>query len=158
MAGTKPDFTGKAKNIADSDYRRAAGRLACGEAVIRAVAKVESGGRSGFLADKRPKILFESRWFHKLTAGQYDATHPDISTPTWIRNYRGGAGEYQRLGQALALDREAALKSASWGMFQILGTNHAVVGFPTAQSYVAAQLDSAGAHRSEEHTSELQSH
>lgn len=146
MAKTKPEFTGKARKLSKSDYRRAADRLACGEAVIRAVAQVESGGRSGFLADKRPKILFESRWFHKLTGGQYDATHQDISTPTWVRNYRGGGGEYERLAQALALDREAALKSASWGKFQILGANHAVVGFPTAESYVAAQLDSEGAH------------
>ncbi|MHA1565421.1 MAG: N-acetylmuramidase domain-containing protein [Alphaproteobacteria bacterium] len=146
MAKAKPEFTGKASKITDKDFQRAATRLGCDETVIRAVSKVESGGNSGFLKDKRPKILFESRWFHKLTDGQYDDTHPDISTPTWVRNYRGGALEYERLAKALKLHREAALKSASWGMFQILGANHAVVGFPTAEKYVQAQLVSEGAH------------
>lgn len=146
MAKTNSEFVGKAKRITGQDFERAADRLACEVAVVRAVAKVESGGRTGFLKDKRPKILFESRWFHKLTAGTFDQSHPDISTPTWVRNYKGGAAEYGRLEEAIALGREAALKSASWGMFQILGVNHAVVGFDTAEAYVKAQLDSEGAH------------
>jgi hypothetical protein len=146
MANDSSEFTGKARKIADQDFDRAARRLGCEVAAVQAVAKVESGGRSGFLSDKRPKILFESRWFHKLTDGKFDGSNPDISTPTWVRNYSGGAGEYKRLAEAVALDREAALKSASWGMFQILGANHASAGFETAEAYVKAQLDSEGAH------------
>ena len=142
----KSEFAGKAKPLADADYRRAADRLKCEEAAIRAVAEVESGGRSGFLSDKRPKILFESRWFHKLTGGKHDAKHPDISTPTWVRNYKGGKAEYGRLEKAIGLDREAALKSASWGMFQILGVNHGNAGFDTVEAYVKAQTESEGAH------------
>lgn len=139
-------FAGTALKITDADFERAAARLDCEAAAIRAVATVESGGRSGFLPDKRPKILFESRWFHKLTGGEFDESHPDISTPTWIRNYKGGAAEYGRLEQGIKLDREAALKSASWGMFQILGVNHQVAGFETVEDYVKAQLPSEGAH------------
>jgi hypothetical protein len=139
-------FSGEASTITDADYERAVRRLGCEVAAIRAVAKVESGGRTGFLPDKRPKILFESRWFHKLTGGRFDQSHPDISTPTWVRNYRGGAGEYDRLQAAIELDREAALKSASWGMFQILGVNHRVVGFENVEDFVTASLASEGAH------------
>lgn len=146
MTGLSSEFVGRAEKISDRDFERAAERLACEVPAVRAVAKVESGGRTGFLSDKRPKILFESRWFHKLTDGRFDESHSHISTPTWVRNYIGGAGEYDRLGEAIALDREAALKSASWGMFQILGVNHAVAGFGTVDAYVAAQLDSEGAH------------
>ncbi len=146
MVKAKPEFTGKAGKITGEDFDRAATRLGCDEAVIRAVSTVESGGGSGFLKDKRPKILFESRWFHKLTDGRYGADHPDISTPTWVRNYHGGAREYQRLAKALKLHRSAALKSTSWGMFQILGTNHQVAGFPTVEKFVKSQLDSEGAH------------
>lgn len=139
-------FVGRALPLADADFERAARRLACEVAAVRAVAEVESGGRAGFLADKRPKILFESRWFHKLTQGRFDAAHPDISTPSWVRNYKGGAAEYERIAAAAALDREAALKSASWGMFQILGVNHRVCGFDSVEAFVAAMMDSEGAH------------
>jgi hypothetical protein len=140
------EFTGRAALLDDRDYERVAQRLGCEVAAIRAVAEVESGGKSGFLPDKRPKILFESRWFHKLTRGAYDATHPHISTPTWVKNYAGGSAEYDRLKQAMALDRDAALKSASWGKFQILGVNHKVAGFDDVDSFVVSQMESEGAH------------
>ncbi len=138
-------FRGQAKKLAKGDFEAAAARLFCDVAAVRAVAEVESGGRSGFLPDKRPKILFESRLFHELTRGIYDA-NADVSTPTWVRNYKGGAAEYTRLAKAVRLDRPAALKATSWGMFQILGTNHRACGFPDVESYVDAQLVSEGAH------------
>lgn len=132
--------------LTDEDYRRAAVILGCEAAAIRAVADVESGGRGGFLSDGRPKILFESHLFSRLTGGQYDATHPDISTAKWTRNYVGGAGEHKRLERAMQLDHEAALKSASWGKFQILGLNHEVVGSRTVDEFVEAQKRSEKEH------------
>lgn len=36
----------------------------------------------------------------------------------------GGVHEYKRLELAKEIDEECALKSASWGMFQICGFNH----------------------------------
>ncbi len=146
MLGDEGEFVGSATRLADTDFERAAARLSCEVAAIRAVARVESGGGGGFLRDRRPKILFESRWFHKLTGGRFDATNPDLSTPTWVRNYKGGTAEYDRLRVAIALDRSAALKSTSWGMFQILGVNHAVAGFADVESYVRAQVLSEAAH------------
>jgi hypothetical protein len=132
--------------LTDADYRRAAETLGCEVAAICAVADVESGGRTGFLPDRRPKILFESHVFSKLTGGQHDATHPDISTARWIRNYVGGAGEYDRLERAMQLDREAALKAASWGKFQILGINYNRVGSRTVDEFVVAQKRSEQEH------------
>ena len=140
------EFEGEAKKIAPQDYEAAAAKLMCDVAAVKAVVEVESGGRTGFLADKRPKILFESRWFHKLTGGRHDETHPGISTPKWVRNYKGGAGEYERLAEAIELDRTAALKSASWGMFQILGVNHGLAGFDTVEEFVERQCVSEGEH------------
>jgi hypothetical protein len=146
MPDNSLEFAGPAETLKNEDYERVAQRLSCEVAAIRAVAEVESGGRTGFLPDRRPKILFESRWFHKLTNGQFDQQHPDISTAVWVRNYKGGAGEYDRLRAAIALNREAALKSASWGMFQILGVNHKVAGFNDVEAFVDAQCQSEGAH------------
>jgi len=140
------EFSGAGRRLGDADFERVALRLQCEVAAVRAVAEVESGGRTGFLNDKRPKILFESRWFHKLTGGEYDDSHPHISTPKWVRNYTGGAGEYDRLAEAIDLHRDAALKSASWGMFQVLGANHRVAGFDDVESFVSAHCESEGAH------------
>ncbi len=108
---------------------------------VLAVAEVESGGRKD-LPDGRPQILFEAQWFHKFTNGQYDHSHPNISSPTWNRSlYRGGALEYDRLAEAVALNETAALKSASWGLFQIMGFNHKRAGFPTVELFVEAIKD-----------------
>src|SRR5262249_20105306 len=85
---------------------------------IWTVLAVETKG-FGFLTDRRPQILFERHIFHKLTNGRHDAGNADISNAT-PGGYVGGAGEYQRLEKAIALDRDAALKSASWGVGQVM--------------------------------------
>lgn len=140
------EFTGSGKRLTEKDYEDAAKKLGCDVAAVKAVVSVEAGKGGGFLKDKRPKILFESRWFHKLTDGQYDQSHPHLSTAAWVRNYKGGAGEYTRLGEAIELNRAAALKSTSWGSFQILGVNHRVAGFNTVETFVKAQVKSEGEH------------
>ena len=40
------EFVGSATRLADADFQRAAAQLGCEVAAIRAVAKVESGGRA----------------------------------------------------------------------------------------------------------------
>lgn len=113
-----------------------AGDLACDPNFVLAVADVESGGRSD-LPDGRPLILFEAHWFSKFTNHQYDVAHPDISSANWNKAlYLGGAAEYGRLGQADALDHVAAYKSASWGLFQIMGFNFDRCGFPDVDGFV----------------------
>jgi hypothetical protein len=77
------EFVGEALKLNIQDFVEASNRLFCDVAAIRAVAEVESGGRDGFLADNRPKILFESRWFHNLTDGVYTREPHDISTVSW---------------------------------------------------------------------------
>lgn len=132
--------------LTDADYARAASLLGCAPAVIRAVAAVESAG-DGFLLDGRPKILFEAHIFSRLTAHKFDASHPDISSPTWNKAlYVGGAGEHDRLARAAELDRDAALKSASWGKFQIMGFNFERCGFGLLQDFVNAMYRNEGAH------------
>lgn len=123
------DFQGKATPLDDADIVAEAQRLGCEPAAIWAVCEVESAG-SGFLPDGRPKILFEAKAFHTQTDGAYDGSHPNISSPSWDRSLYGasGAHQYVRLAEAVALDREAALNSASWGRFQIMGFNHEMVG------------------------------
>ena len=118
--------------------------LGCTVPAIRAVAEVESAG-SGFQADGRPKILFEAHIFSARTKRRFDASHPDLSSPSWNRAlYKGGAAEWGRLNRAIALDARAALESASWGAFQIMGFNHLACGFGTVEDMVTAMKTEAG--------------
>jgi hypothetical protein len=141
------DFKGAATPLGDADLDAAAAELGCERAVIDAVCDVESSG-GGFLADRRPKILFEAHAFHTATGGRWDRTNPNISSPTWDRSLYGASGghQYDRLAEAIALDRNAALESASWGRFQIMGNNYAAAGFANAEALVNAMCDREAAH------------
>jgi hypothetical protein len=132
--------------LSDRDIDDAAHLLNCERATILAVLEVESNG-NGFLPDGRPVILFEAHLFGRFTDYRYNKTHPSISRTSWTRSlYKGGAAEHSRLEQAMILDREAALMSCSWGLFQILGSNYRAAGFTTLQQFVNAMWRSEGDH------------
>lgn len=120
-------------------------------AVLMAVLEIESG-KSGFLEDGRPKILFEGHIFWRLLKqkhkeGKIDfvpekfaAEHPDILYPKWTRKYyKGAARQYERLEKAMLIEHDSALMSASWGKFQILGENYRLAGFKSVDAFVEAQ-------------------
>jgi peptidoglycan hydrolase-like protein with peptidoglycan-binding domain len=140
-----PTGPGRA-GLMEADFERAARTLQCEIAGIKAVAEVESRG-DGFLASGRPKILFEAHVFSRRTQHQYDRTHADISSPSWNRAlYKGGEKEYERLEKAMALNTQAALESASWGRFQIIGFNHQNASFASVETFVNAMFESEGRH------------
>lgn len=131
------EFSGPATRFTDESIENAAKKIGCAVAAVRAVIDVES--RGGFLADGRPKILFERHYFRRLSGGKFDQSHPDISAGKW-GGYKGGAAEYDRLARAIKLDRDAALRSASWGAFQIMGDHFKFCGFATAEDFVKAMV------------------
>jgi len=132
--------------VADQAWRDFAQALQVEEAVLRAVAEVESNS-DGFLSppSDRPKILFEGHAFHRLTGGRYSHDHPEISYPRWSRRKYADslAGEWRRFEAACRLDRIAALQSASWGMFQVMGFNYPYCGSADVEAFVAGQYESA---------------
>lgn len=121
----------------DDQIARAAQRIGCDAAAIRAVIAVEAGP-SGFLPDGRPKILFEAHHFARLTKGRFTRAYPRISAPRWDRSLYAltAPGEHKRLEQAAALNRDAALQSCSWGRFQLMGFNYRLCGYETVQAFV----------------------
>ncbi len=132
------------KTLTEGDFQAAAEDLGCEVATIKAVAEVEAPG-GGFLKFGDPKILFEAHKFSAATGGKYDTTHPRISSKTRNRRlYVGGQGEHYRLQSAVELDRVAALESASWGKFQILGANWKACGFDSLQHFINAMYHSEG--------------
>ena len=146
-ASASPGVPHSKKDISDADYKAVAKSLDVDVAAIRAVADVESSG-SGMLPSGKPKILFEAQKFHDQTGGQYDGSHPNLSSDSWNPSLYGAAGEHQwdRLNHASKLDKEAALKSASWGRFQILGSNYKRAGFDDVQSFAKAMQSNEGEH------------
>ena len=114
--------------LCDHDFADMAQRLGVEEASLRAVVEVECSSRGGFLSDGRPRILFEGHIFWKqllargINPEPLAAAHPDILYPRWTRiHYKGGKGEWERFERAAAISPEAAVESASWGLFQIMG-------------------------------------
>ncbi len=111
--------------------------------LLWAVLAVESRG-FGFLASRRPKILFERHVFYRETDGRFSESDPDICAATG-GGYEGGDAEFERLDRAIALclnknlGAEPALRSASWGLGQVMGFNAAEAGFDDAQD-LAVQM------------------
>jgi len=132
-------FIGKSEALSADGLAAASERLAIGTAEIWTVLTVETKG-CGFMADRRPPILFERHIFSRLTGWRFDGT--DVSDPQAGGYGATGAHQYDRLAAAIALDRSAAMESASWGMPQILGQNYAAAGFDGVESMVAAMCDS----------------
>src|SRR5487761_1895609 len=109
------EFIGNAAPLDTAGFSAATGFLEIDAPTLWTVLSVETSG-VGFLADRRPVILFERHIFSRETSGQYDQAHPDISNPLPGGYGPSGAHQYDRLASALALDPHAALMSASWGI------------------------------------------
>jgi hypothetical protein len=130
--------------LTNADFCRAAKRLRCEVAAVKAVAEVESRG-AGFYSNGFPTILFERHVFRKYTDGKYNKSHPHLSGPAG--NY-GKAGQNQRnkFNEAYALDPIAAIKACSWGKFQVMGFNWKVAGYSGVVDFFNAMQRDEGEH------------
>jgi len=149
--------------ISDKQWGETAKSIECEPEVLKAIAEVESSGRNAFWRLNKadganiPAILYERHYFSNATQRKFDKDHPDISWPTGYRKkdqlgkadakmsdgkvdtddiYNDYASAYLRLINAYRLDPEAALKSCSWGKFQIMGYNHVLCDEGKLQNFV----------------------
>lgn len=140
------DFNGSARPLDNEDVALIAGYLGCHIAAVRAVLAVEAAGK-GFDSKGRPKMLFEPHIFYReLGAGpkRTAAVNAGLAYQNWgAKPYPKDS--YPRLLKAMMIDETAALRSASWGLGQVLGNNHVAAGFPTVQEMVRAMTHSEGA-------------
>lgn len=159
----------KGGEITDKDWQETANELTCEVAVLKAISIVESGGNSSFWRLNKgdgahiPAILFERHYFSKKTKGFYDDTFPDVSWPIGYRTrkklnakdklmpfgevkeldtYSDRVSAYLRLIEAYRLDADAALRSCSWGKFQVMGENFAACGARDLTQFVNAMCTS----------------
>lgn len=123
-----------------SDWAAAAESLGVESEVIQAVAAVEAP-RGAFDDSGRPTILYERHYFHRLTQGAYSTSHQQISASS-AGGYGRFSAQYGKLEEAFGLDAESALKSVSWGRFQIMGANFKAAGYSSVEAMVLDMMKS----------------
>ena len=109
-------------------------------AAVKAVIKVESRGR-GFNRDEKEIILFEGHIFWKelnnIGIDPYSILRGNEDILYKKPNYKYyNRPQYPRLEKAKDIDEVVALKSASYGMFQVMGFNYKLAGFTDVENMV----------------------
>jgi len=162
-----PEGAGPAEQAVAQTWNRYGGlileeaeRLGIDPAAAMAVLVAESRGEP--FADGRMTIRFENHLFFQYwgihnaeTFDRHFAFDPDRvwEGHTWRADaslpmqpcHTGNTQEWQLLEFARGLDETAALQSISMGAAQIMGFNHAAIGYPTPQAMFAAFEHDAGA-------------
>lgn len=133
--------------ITPQQFIDSATTLGCEEACIRAVAEIEGGGVDFFVIDgeRKPVILFEPHVFYRqLKVRGIEPVESDICYPKWgTHPYPPGQrAQYERLDRAAQINRDAALESCSWGLFQIMGFHAKTCGCASLQEFINAMYHS----------------
>lgn len=123
------------KTLQESDYKHTAEMLGTDVASIKAVLEVETGNRSGFVAEGKPRIVFDGSIFWKqlkkrridpakLQKGNEDIIYPVMSKIP----YKDELNEYDKLHKAMLIHPAAALLSTRWGLALIIGLDYKLCG------------------------------
>lgn len=152
--------------LKEEDFDDAAKKLNVEKACIKAVQEVESSGsgfaKDGKLVILFERHVFKRELDKKLKANEAFAkqiasklgikqlggqtlvsaiqthllsTHPNTYN-TATGGYSGGSAEWGRLNKAVLIDPDAAYRSASWGLFQIMGYHCNILGFKNVDEMV----------------------
>lgn len=139
-------FKGAAKPLDDIDLPTIGKLIGVGEDELHAVMDVESAG-GGFDSQGRPKMLFEPHvfWRHLTGAKRAQAEREGLAYKRW-GTAKYPHDSYPRMMQAMEIDEDAALQSASWGAFQIMGENYRILNYDRPQSMVIVFMADEEAH------------
>lgn len=139
------DFKGAAVRLDAIDIPRMAARIDLPEDRVRAVDETESRG-AGFDKAGRPKMLFEPHLFYRMLKGRErdEAVAAGLAYPKWKKDYP--VESYTRMVKAMKINRDAALRAASWGRYQCLGDHYAMLGYDAPDQMVKAFMDDEEAH------------
>lgn len=141
------------ERLRPEDLQKAAAILRVDVAAIKALVAVESRG-NGFLPSRRCVILYERHIMRRrlLYFGlpaervtELEATNPNLVNAR-TGGYYGGEREWGRMEQAAQIHRIAALESASWGLFQVMGFHAQRLGYGDAEQFAEAMSRSEGDH------------
>ena len=138
------------KKLTEHQIKLAALNSGIPYAALRAVIDVEVGNRSGFNADGTPTILFEPHILWRELGNvnyitkrkQLADLFPDICSQTWDKSLYNARPQHQKLYVASVLHWEAAHKSASFGIGQVMGFNAPSLGYKSIKEFVDAMHES----------------
>ncbi len=140
---------GSKYGISDEYIATRAEELGVEANALKAVWKVDTGGRGGFLPSGKPMILFQGHifWQQLRTRGINPQNHVKGNEDILYQRidktkYVGGEGEWDRLERGIEINEDAALSSASWGMSQIMGFNYVKCGCASVQEFVSKMKES----------------
>ena len=139
------------KLITENDFIELSSQFNIEVAALKAIFKVEAGGKSGFLKEDPniPVTLEEGHIFYKYmqekhkNASEIAKNYPTICYKSWTKQYyKTGLNEYKRYLLAKSLDEECAMMATSWGMGQCMGFNYKACGYPSVKAFVNAMYES----------------
>lgn len=134
--------------LKQDDLEKAAKTLDVDLAAVMAINEVESRGQ-GFLEDGRPVILFERHIMRRRLAekgmnlDRWQEAHPNVVNKR-SGGYEGDDKEWPRIGLAWSIHPDAAIESASWGLFQIMGFHWEHLGYESARAFMDAMRENEG--------------
>jgi hypothetical protein len=141
-----PDFAGAAKRITAAEVAELADEYGIELAALRAVMAVESRN-SGYDSKRRPIILFEPHIYFKELSGNMRAVA--VARGLAYQNWKGPGSypsgsdaQYKRLAAAIAINKEAAYRSVSIGLGQVLGRNYRAAGCSSAVEMFEQAMES----------------
>jgi len=135
------NFRGVATPLSETGASATAHSFGVGLAEVWTLLHI-AGRSCGYLASRRPEVVFCRRTFRCETAGVYDTQHPELSHPDDGDDDTPSESQYQRLERAVLLDRVAALRSGAWGIGQVLGLHAESLGYADVEDMVGKMLES----------------
>lgn len=144
--------------LGPADYIRASERLGWNPWLVHALSLKETKG-DPWLPDGRTRILYERHQFYRrlpdkvvrdrLAVSDRDICHSTMKSSkaaNRIDRYVGGAGEYEFLRRAVAVNREVGFACASYGQFQVMGFNAKAMGYASASEFARQMQLDVNAH------------
>lgn len=144
------NYHGSGKKMTSNNVENISKFLRCQPAATRAVIEVETGG-SGFDSMGNVKFLFEPHRFYAELKGNSnllnEAVRQGLAYPKWK-----GPGSYpktpelrwEQFQKACDLDETKAIRAASWGLGQIMGSEYSEAGYNSPEEMVSAFATSEG--------------
>jgi len=116
--------------------------------VLKAIMELESEGQ-GFNKNGTVKIKFHSHVFYQLLkdagldAKSLMKGNKKILQKKSSNKYtKGRKSNYKRLKKAMKINKSAALKACSYGLFQLMGNSHKEAGFKSIKAFAKAHKSS----------------
>lgn len=136
------------KTLSHGDIISAAESLGTSVPAVLSVTEVEAR-KAGFDHNGNPVVLFERHIFHRQLTRQVSSQYADQIAAQYPNlcsklpgGYLGGTAEYARLQTAISIHPQAAKMSASYGLFQVMGFNHALCGYASVDEFYNAMHQS----------------